>query len=123
MREIQIINQSRPLAAPLRAELCDTFASKLRGLAWRRELPREQGIVLVDRAESRLNSAIHMLGMFFDLGIVWLDAAKRVVDVRQARRWRSILLPRKPAQFVIECAVERLEEFRVGDQIAFEELP
>jgi len=123
MRIIEIKNQSRPLAAPLRVDYCDSFVAKLRGLAWRRALAAERGILLVNARESRVNSAIHMLGMFFDLSIVWLDAEKRVVDARRARRWRSIFVPRKPAQFVIECAVDRLDEFHIGDQIVFEEIP
>lgn len=118
-----MINRSRGLARPLHADWCDSFGAKLRGLAWRRSLGAEEGVVLVNEGESRANSAIHMLGMFFDLAIVWLDGEKSVVDVRVARAWRSILKPRMPAQYVIECAAERLNEFVVGDHIAFETLP
>jgi uncharacterized membrane protein (UPF0127 family) len=123
MRIVEISNQSHPLAAPLRARVCDTFGSKLRGLSWRRELSAEEGIVLLGDKESRVDSAIHMLGMFFDLAIIWLDTDKRVVDARAAWRWRSILTPRKPAQFVIECGLDRLDEFQLGDQIVFEATP
>lgn len=123
MREVHIINRSRPLAAPLGGVLCDSFWCKLRGLALRAELPAGRALILVERGESRLGTSVHMLGMFFDLGIVWLDGDLQVVDVRVARRWRSLIVPRKAAQYVLEFGLERLPEFALGDQIAFEEIP
>jgi len=39
-----------------------------------------------------------------------------------AKRWLTIAFPRKPARYVIECAVFRYEEFQIGDQLAFENI-
>jgi uncharacterized membrane protein (UPF0127 family) len=121
MRQVAIVNRTRPLAAPLLAGYAASFGAKLRGLAWRHSLPPEFGLLLVEQRESRLGTGIHMLGMLFDLAAIWLDAERRVVDVRVARAWRSILLPRKPALYVIECAVSRYAEFQIGDQLDFED--
>jgi uncharacterized membrane protein (UPF0127 family) len=77
--------------------------------------------VLADASESRWNSAIHMLGMFFGITVVWADSDLRVVDVRRATPWISVIVPRKPARYVIECAAARYEEFNIDDQLAFEE--
>lgn len=71
--------------------------------------------------ESRLGSSIHMLGMNFDLTVVWLDSNLRAVDVQLARRWRTFTAPRKPARYVIECAASRFGDFQVGDQLAFQD--
>ena len=120
MRRIKVLNKTRRLKTSLSADYCDSFLCKLRGLAFRARLPAGQALVLADPGESRLNPGIHMLGMFFDLTIVWLDAKKRVVDVRRARRWRSFLFPRKPARYVIECGVSRYGDFHIGDQLAFQ---
>ena len=122
MRVVNIINQTRPLSLPLVADYCESFLCKLRGLSFRLHLPAARGLVLVDKAESRVNAAVHMVGMNFDLGIVWLDRDLVVVDLGLARRWRSILAPSEPAQYVIEFAALRLQEFAPGDQIAFEEI-
>ncbi|MEX1071495.1 MAG: DUF192 domain-containing protein [Anaerolineales bacterium] len=84
-------------------------------------LPANRGLVLADKSESRINSAIHMLGMAFNLTIVWLNSDLQVVDVRHAHRWRSLIVPRKPARYVIECAASRYEDFHIGDQLAFED--
>jgi hypothetical protein len=121
MRQVKIINRTRRLKKPLSVDYCQSFFCKLRGLALRRKLPTGRGLLLADGSESRLNAGIHMLGMFFDLTIVWLDKNLKVVDVRRARRWRSFLFPRKPARYVIECGVSRYEDFRIGDKLAFED--
>jgi uncharacterized membrane protein (UPF0127 family) len=120
MTLIKIKNLSSELSGHLKVVYCDSFLCKLRGLAWRRSLGKEDGILLVQDKESIVGSAIHMLGMNFDLAIIWLDKDKRVVDTGKGKRWRSVLKARRPAQFVIECGVSRLKEFSIGDQIAFE---
>lgn len=122
MREVTIENLSRPLRAPLRAGYCETFWCKLRGLMLRRELPERWGLLLVQERESRIASAIHMLGMRMALEIVWINAAREVVDVRRAYPWRSFLMPRGPAKYVLELAVEDVEGFQVGDKVRFEEV-
>lgn len=122
MRQVEIQNRTRPLAGPLRAGMAESFGAKLRGLAFRRQLALDEALVLVEPAESRAGASIHMLGMRFDLCIVWLDGDLNVVDVQSARRWRSLLLPAKPARYVIECSPSRYAEFQIGDQIEFEDL-
>lgn len=121
MRQVKIRNTTRPFKTLLTADYAASFMTKLRGFAWQRSLPAERGLVLAEGSESRLGTGIHMLGMNFDLAIVWADSELRVVDVQIARRWRSLLLPGKPARYVIECAVSRYEEFQIGDQLAFED--
>ncbi len=79
-----------------------------------------EGLLLVETKASRWNTGIHMLGMFFDLSIIWLDGDRKVVDKGIARRWRSFLFPRNPARYVIECVVSRYEEFQIDDQLAIE---
>lgn len=121
MRQVSILNRTHPLKTPLVADYCERFVCKLRGLVLRPDLQIGRGLVLAEGSESRLNAGIHMLGMAFDLSIVWLDSGLKVVDVQGARRWRSFLFPRKAARYVLEFHASRLEEFHVGDQLAFEE--
>lgn len=121
MRTVQIVNQTRELSQPLTTEYADSFVAKLRGLAFRRKLEPDHGLLLVDAQESKINAGIHMLGMNFDLSIAWLDANLKVVDVRPAYRWRSFLLPHKPARYVLEFHASRLKDFRIGDQVALKE--
>ena len=122
MRTIHIVNQSRPLRATLRVVFCSSYLCRLRGLTFRRRLPEEEGLLLVFGRQSRLDTAIHMLFVFFSLGIVWLNDAHRVVDARLARPWVSFLASRQPARFVLEIHPDRLQEFSIGDEVRFEEM-
>ena len=88
----------------------------------RRSIPENWGLLMVYTRESRLDTAIHMLGMNFDLGIVWLNSEGEVVDLGYARKWRSFLFPRVAAKYVLEIIPQRLKDFNLGDKITFEEI-
>jgi uncharacterized membrane protein (UPF0127 family) len=120
MQKIPIRNINRPFKQPLSVRYCERFLCKLRGLSFRRKLAPEEGLLLVESKASRLNTGIHMLGMFFDLSIIWLDNNLIVVDKILARKSLTFAFPRKPARYVIECAVSRYEEFQIGDQLKLE---
>jgi uncharacterized membrane protein (UPF0127 family) len=103
-----------------RARWCNSFGSKLRGFMLQRALERDEGLVLVQPAESRVNSTIHMLFVFFDLGVLWVDDAGRIVDQVLARRWRLHYAPRLPARYVVEAHPDILSQVQIGDRIHFE---
>ena len=96
---------------------CDSFFSKLIGLMFTKELPQEQGIILVEDKESRLNTAIHMFFMQYDITALWLDRNLVVVDKVLAKRWRPMYIPKKPAQYVVELNHENYTKFAIGDQL------
>ncbi|MCA9960704.1 MAG: DUF192 domain-containing protein [Chloroflexota bacterium] len=102
-----------------RAKWCDGFGSKLRGFTWRRHLAAEDGLVLVEKADSRVNTAIHMLFVFFDLGVIWVNDAGQVVDKVLARAWRPSYVPQSPARYVIEGHPDLLQQVQVGDTVEF----
>ncbi len=120
MTDLVVNNLTRPLNHPLRVRDCCSFLCRLRGLMFRRALAQERGLLLRGTRLSRLETAIHMLFVFFDLGVIWLDDQGVVVDRCLARRWRPLYLPRCAARDVLEVTPERLEEFHVGDRIHFE---
>jgi uncharacterized membrane protein (UPF0127 family) len=103
-----------------RTEVCDTFWKRGRGLMFRRNLAEDEALVFVHRKESISDTSIHMLFVFFDIGVIWLDGEKRVVDKRLARPFRPYYAPRQPAQFFIECHPHALEFVDVGDELAWE---
>ena len=119
MNLVSVHNLTRPLARPVHARWCATFPCQLRGLMFTRSLEPEQGLLLVQRSDDRLASAIHMMGMWIDLAIIWINAQCVVVDVRLAQRWHPAYVPRQPARYVLELQVERLQDFQIGDQLSF----
>ena len=122
LKFVAIHNLTRPQVQPVTAGYCRSFFCQLRGLMFRRSLKREDGLLLVQAAESRMESSIHMLFMRIDLTVVWINNAQQVVDVRLARRWRPAYFSQKPARYVLELHTDRLHDFEIGDQLHIEEV-
>lgn len=102
-----------------RVERCDTFWSRGRGLMFRRRLSEDTALLFITGRESILDSAIHMLFVFFAIGVIWLDNEKRVVDKRVARPFGLYYAPQKPARYFVECHPKVLARVQIGDQLAF----
>ena len=73
------------------------------------------------RSESRTNATIHMFFMFFSIGVIWLDAQRRVVDKRLAKPWQPVIAPRTPAQYYLEANPHVLARVELGDVLTFDE--
>lgn len=116
-RKIRNTSRSKTLLA--RAHWCHSFASKLRGFTFRRHLAEDEGLVLVESSDSRVTTSIHMLFVFFDLAVIWVNNEGQVVDTILARPWRPSYLPQAPARYVIEGHPRLLDEVAVGDSIEF----
>jgi uncharacterized membrane protein (UPF0127 family) len=83
-----------------------------------RSLQAGTGLLLVDSKESRSGASIHMWAVFFALGVVWLDAQRKVVDRVLARPWR-IYTPKAAAMYILEAEPPILDEVKLGDQLEF----
>ncbi len=113
----RIQNIDRPLRTQLLAIDCASFLCRLRGLTFQKALPFETGLLLRHERESRLDTAIHMLGVFHDLSVIWIDSEHQVADVQLARRWRPFYIPARPAQYVLEISAQRIADFQVGERV------
>jgi uncharacterized membrane protein (UPF0127 family) len=120
MQQVLIHNRTRPAQPPIRAGYCSAFLCRLRGLMFKRSLGRDEGILMVQPTSSRLDAAIHMLFMNFDITTVWLDDDLRVVDTRLCRRWRLAYAPAAPAHYVLETHAAHQDHFQAGDQLSME---
>jgi len=120
-REIIVENKSRTNRTPARIRYCDTFLTQLRGFTFSSRLPQDEGLVLVGKRDSRLDSSIHMLFVSFDLAVFWIDSDMQVVDKVLAKSWRPAYFPKKPARYVLEVHPERWEEYEIGDTVQFKD--
>jgi len=84
---------------------------------FQRSLSPTFGLLLADSMESRVNSAIHMFFMNFDLAVIWLDKNFCVVDVQIARKGHVIYSPSAPAQYTLETSVNNFPFYHPGDQV------
>lgn len=122
MERIRVVKRSDPDVTVLVAWRCRSFLCRLRGLTFRRELPDGKGLLIEESRQSRWGASIHMLAVFFPLGVAWLNRERVVVDLRRADPWR-FYIPRQPAQYILEGPVGMLESLVVGDQLDFVNVP
>ncbi len=120
MKTIRVENKSLPLSSTLQAAWCSSFFCRLRGLMFRSHLDASQGLLLVEAHDSRIDTSIHMLFVFMDLGVVWINSKNEVVDTVLAKAWRPVYLPRQAAKYTLEIHPDRLHEFKAGDQVEFQ---
>lgn len=116
-----IRNQRTQNIVLARAKWCQSFWCHLRGLQFTRHLDDDQGLLFVTSSESVVNTSIHMLFMFMEIGVVWLDNSGRVVDKKLAKPWRLAYAPKQAAQYYIEAPPSILERLEIGDILKFDE--
>lgn len=96
----------------------DSFFSKFRGLMFSKKLDKGKSLIFILDSESRFNSMIHMLFVFFPIDVVFLNSSKKVVDVRKAYPFVSFILPKFKSKYVLEMnAGENV--LKVGDKVNF----
>lgn len=118
---ITIENKNRRVTGALRIKYCDSFMTQLRGLTFRPRLAREEGLILVGKRDSRLDSSIHMLFVPFDLSVIWINSAMQVVDKILAKPWRPAYFSKQPAKYALEIHPERWGDFEIGDRVEFKD--
>ncbi len=116
---IFVNNLTRPLENPARVGYGDTFLSKLRGLMFRSRLDLDDGLLLVEKRNSRLDTSIHMFFVPFDLAVFWINSDMIVVDKIVAKSWRPAYFPKADAQFTLEIHPNRFWDYEIGDKVEF----
>jgi hypothetical protein len=84
---------------------------------FRRALAPEEGVLLMGARDMRLDAAIHMFFVLFDLSVFWIDSRMRVVDKVLAQSWHPAYFPARPARFVLELHPDRLDAYEIGDTL------
>lgn len=120
MTDFQVVNHTRSLENPLRVKNCESFPCRLKGLMFRKQIDPGEGLLLVHSKASRTNAAIHMFFVGMDLGVVWLDDGREIVDIQLAESWKPLYTPCLPARYILEMHPGRLPEFEIGDKLSFE---
>jgi len=110
-------NLNKPALRAARVEYCDSFFCRLRGLMLRPRLARDEGLLLVESSDSRLETSIHMLFVNFDLAVFWINSSLIVVDKVLARAWRPAYFPRVAAKYTLELHAGRQDDYAIGDRV------
>jgi uncharacterized membrane protein (UPF0127 family) len=116
---LKIQNHQQHIERPARVRYCDSFMCRLRGFTFRKRIEPDEGLLLVQSRDSRLDTAIHMLFVPFQLAVIWIDSSLTVVDRVLAQPWRLAYLPGRPARYILEIHPGRLEDYRIEDKLEF----
>ncbi len=122
MKQVRVRNTTNLALRDLKVSFCSSFLSRFKGLMFNPGLGNYEGILLVEDSESRINSAIHMFFMRFDIAVIWINSKYQVVDVQIARKGRPFYIPAAPSKFTLETHPDRLADFRIGDILSFNDL-
>jgi len=118
---ITVENKTRQIGSPARIKFCDTFLTQLRGFTFRSRLMPDEGLLLVGKRDSRVESSIHMLFVSFDLAVFWINSEMQVVDKLIAKTWWPAYFSKQPAKYVLELHPERWGDYEIGDAVQFKD--
>ncbi len=86
---------------------------------FRARLDPDEGLLLVQGQDSRLDASIHMFFVPFDLNVVWINSDMEVVSKVIAKPWRPAYFPARPARYILEIHPNRWEEYQAGERVEF----
>jgi uncharacterized membrane protein (UPF0127 family) len=116
---IIIQNLTKQIGQPARVGFCDSFLCRLRGLMFRARLDHDDGLLLVERRDSRVDTSIHMLFVSFDLAVFWINSDMTVVDKVIAKSWRPAYISKADARYTLEIHPDRFGDYEIGDKVEF----
>jgi len=91
-----------------------------KGLRFAKPLRRGQAIVLEAVKESTMETTIDMFFVFFPIDVLWLNKEKEVIDLRRSvKPFTPMIIPRKPAKYVVELKKGVTNNIKIGDKIEF----
>ena len=86
---------------------------------FRLPLDLNDGLLLVERKDSRLDTSIHMFFVPFDLAVFWINSDLTVVDKIIAKSWRPAYMSKANARYTLEVHPDRFGDYQVGDKVEF----
>lgn len=87
----------------------------------KRLLKIDEGLVLVEKVPGIINTSIHMMFVFTDLAVFWLDENQKVIYKTIAKPWDFYHASSSPAQYVFETHEDHFDQWQIGDRIEFHE--
>lgn len=81
-----------------------------------------QAFVFVNKEESRQESSLHMLFVFYRIDVAWLDKGFEIVDLREGLApFTPLIVPRMSAKYVIEMRNGKIKDdgLEIGDKLKF----
>jgi len=116
---MRLINKTKNLPIAENVEVADNFFKKIKGLMFSKKFRRP--LLITFSRETRKTNAIHSIFVFFQFDAVFLDSKKVVVDIKRVKPFTFLIIPKKPAKYVIELnrGEARKKKIEIDDRVAF----
>ena len=89
---------------------------------FRPSLALNDGLLLIEKRDSRLDTSIHMFFVPFDLAVFWINSQLTVVDKVIAKSWRPAYFPKVNAKYILEIHPDRYGDYEIGDKVEFKDV-
>ena len=95
--------------------ICSSFWSQARGLMFR----KKQNLIMIFPEEKKIS--LHMFFVFYPIDVLYLDAEKRVVEIKESFLPFTFYNPTHKAQYVLEVQQGTIKKTQtaVNDSLAF----
>jgi uncharacterized membrane protein (UPF0127 family) len=110
-----ITNTTRKFVIINKSKICKSITSRAFGLMLRKK--PDYGMIFVFDNERRAD--LHMLFVFFQIDVLFLDKKKRVVDIKKDFKPFTYYSPKAKSLYVIELPVGVMGKTAMGDKITF----
>lgn len=103
-------------------EIVDDEEERSRGLGWRKDLPKDSGMLFVFETPARYS--FWMKDMFFPIDIIWVDENKEIVAISKnisPETYPESFSPSESVKYVLEVNAGWAEEngVKIGDSVEF----
>lgn len=88
---------------------------------FRPSLDPDDGLLLVEKRNSRIDTSIHMFFVPFDLAVFWINSNMNVVDKVIAKSWKPAYFPKADAKYTLEIHPNRWADYEIGDKVEFKD--
>lgn len=122
MKQVTLTNLSRPTPQPVRVGYAGSFLQRGKGFMFRSQMDEDEGILIAQARDSKVDTSIHMLFVGMPLAVIWINGENEVVDRALAKPWRLYYGPERAAKYVLEIHPSRLDYFCKGDRVRIERL-
>ncbi|MFA4886957.1 MAG: DUF192 domain-containing protein [Candidatus Nanoarchaeia archaeon] len=100
----------------LKVKVCESLFSKCRGLMFAKK-PVEDGLLFIFGSEQKWS--LHMLFVFFQIDVVYLNKEKKVVGIKKKIMPFEVYIPGPKSKYIIE--LKDAGKIEVGEKLVFEE--
>ena len=95
---------------------CSSLLSKARGMMFR----KRPVSMIFDFRKEKMNP-LHMIFVFFPIDIIFLDKAKRIIEIKEELKPFAFYNPKNKSRYIVELEKGTIAESRskVGDIVSF----